>query len=98
MNTANKQISIVDVNNQLLAIRTAAVVPLAKVPQCEYFDIEEVIPEVTTFLKTNKCRTQNSVIQKAFNTLGFLCNYERKNKRVNGKQTPYYAMIVAPMP
>jgi hypothetical protein len=70
MGTANKTVSVTEVNNQLLAIRTASKINVAELPK-EQFNATLHFSAILEDLRSQKCRTPFEVIKKALATLGY---------------------------
>jgi hypothetical protein len=94
---ANKTISPVELNAQLLAIRTSAKIQAGELPDGE-FNATEHFDAIIEDLKQQKCRTYFEVIRKALAIQGYASKSEEKTKRVNKKTVNFKTLRLCQMP
>lgn len=94
---SNKTISVSEVNNQLLAVRTAARIDVAKLPQGEFNATEHFEDIINDLKTTHKNRTPFEVIRKALAVLGYASMTAEKSNKVNGKTNHFKSMRLCPM-
>ena len=72
MGVNNKSISVVDVNKQLLAVRTAAAIDLKTLPVGQEINMNQHFEAIINDLKANKERYPLQIIEQSLSTLGYV--------------------------